>query len=294
MMKNNFKRGTLLLSLVLLGLSYAPQAIARPQGAPTQARQTEKLQDIASKQAALVTEFDVNGLKVLVKRRAGSLTVSAGLFIRGGARNITADNAGIESLMLSVATEASASFPRERLRSELARTGAVVGSRSNPDYSALTLATPRRDFDGSWDIFVDIALHPSFTKDDVTLVQSRQVAGLREEADDPDSYLQRLQERVAYAGHPYENRTDGTAESVARLTAVDLQRYHQKIMETSRLLLVIVGDFDASQIAQLKTKIAASLGKLPRGSYKAEPVQQLSFDKQTVEVTPRDLKTNYV
>src|SRR5262245_45487733 len=48
----------------------------------------------------LVTEFDVNGLKVLVKRREGSQTVAAALFIRGGARNITADNAGVETLML--------------------------------------------------------------------------------------------------------------------------------------------------------------------------------------------------
>jgi zinc protease len=44
----------------------------------------------------------------------------------------------------------------------------------------------------------------------------------------------------------------------------------------------------------LKTKIAASFGKLPRGSYKAEPIPQLSFDKSTVEITARELKTNYV
>ncbi len=40
---------------------------------------------------SLVTEFDVNGLKVLVKRRAGTQTVVAGLFIKGGVRNVTAD-----------------------------------------------------------------------------------------------------------------------------------------------------------------------------------------------------------
>ena len=40
-----------------------------------------------AEQADLVTEFEVNGLKVLVKRRANSPTVAAGLFIRGGARN---------------------------------------------------------------------------------------------------------------------------------------------------------------------------------------------------------------
>jgi predicted Zn-dependent peptidase len=281
-----------LFSVVLLCLSYSAQVFGRAQALPaTQAPKTQNLQDIAAKQAALVTEFDINGLKVLVKRREGSLTVSAALFFRGGARNITADNSGIESLMLSTATDASASFPRARMRSELARMGTVIGSGVNNDYSALTLAAPRRDFDHSWDIFTDVALHPSFTAEDVALTRSRVVASLKDDTDDPDTYLQRLQERVAYAGHPYLNRVDGTADSVGRLTADDLKRYHQGMMETSRLLLVIVGDLDP---AQLKARITTSFGKLPRGNYKAEPVPALAFDKSTVVVTARGLPTNYI
>jgi zinc protease len=272
----------------------APQATwarSAAAGATVQAQKVDDVQDIAAKQAALVTEFDVNGLKVLVKRREGSLTVSANLFLRGGVRNITADNAGIESLMLSASTEASVHFPRARMRSDLSRMGTIIGSGVNYDYSALTMAAPRRDFDRSWEIFTDVALNPSFTKADVGLVQSRLVASLRDDTDDPDTYLQRLQERVAYAGHPYLNRAEGTAESVGRLTAEDLQSYHQKMMQTSRLLLVIVGDLDA---AQLKSRITAAFGKLPRGNYKAEPIPQLAFDKSSVDVTARALPTNYI
>jgi hypothetical protein len=79
----------------------------------------ETVHSVVAKQAALVSEFEVNGLKVLLKRREGSLTVAAGLFIRGGAANITAQNAGIETLMLSAATEATTNFPREKMLSEL-------------------------------------------------------------------------------------------------------------------------------------------------------------------------------
>src|SRR3989441_6542348 len=74
---------------------------ARAQSTQTQAA-TPDFQSIIARQSALVSEFDVNGLKVLVKRREGSQTVAAGLFIRGGVENINADNAGVESLMLNV------------------------------------------------------------------------------------------------------------------------------------------------------------------------------------------------
>ena len=259
------------------------------QQGKAQAQQT--VQSVVAKQAALVTEFDVNGLKVLLKRREGSLTVAAGLFFRGGAANINSKNAGIETLMLSAATEASTNFPRERMRSELSRMGTVIGSSSNNDYSVLSLATTRLYFDRSWQIFTDVALKPSFTKEDVSLVQQRMVVSLSDDTDSPDVYLQRLQERVAYAGHPYLNSTNGTPETVGSLTAEDLRAYHTKLMETSRMLLVIVGDLNPAEVRDLVT---ASFGKLARGNYKTDAVPPLVFDKSSVEVTPRDLPTNYI
>ncbi len=260
---------------------------------PSTTTETPKAEvDAAEKRAAaLVTEFDVNGLKVLVKRREGSQTVAAGLFLRGGSRNLTAENAGIESLMLDVATEGSASFPRERLRSELARMGTVLGASENYDYSVLSLTSTRANFDRSWELFTDVALRPAFTKEDFDLVKSRMISSLQDDSDDPDTYLQRLQERVAYAGHPYLNRPQGTAESVSRLTLDDVRKYHQQMLQTSRLLLVVVGDLDP---ALLRASVEKSFGKLPRGEYKVEPVPQLTFATPTVEVTQRGLPTNYI
>ena len=271
----------LLLALLIAPVTYGQTTTAA----------TPDFQNVIARQASLVTEFEVNGLKVLVKRREGSQTVAAGLFIRGGVENISATNAGIEAFMLNAATEASANYPRDRMRKETARMGTLIGEGVNYDYSSLSMAATRANFDRSWEIFTDVALRPSFTKEDVALVQSRILAGLEDDADAPDSYLQRLQERIAYAGHPYLNRPEGTADNIRRLTAEDLRAYHQKIMQTSRLLLVIVGDLDA---AQLKTRISASFGKLPRGDYKPQLPPPLSFTSSTVDVTSRELKTNYI
>jgi predicted Zn-dependent peptidase len=87
------------------------------------------------------------------------------------------------------------------------------------------------------------------------------------------------------------NNTNGTPETDGKLTPEDLRRYHTKLMETSRLLLVIVGDLNPAEVKELVT---ASFGKLPRGSYKAEAVPALAFDKSSVDVTPRELPTNYI
>ena len=239
----------------------------------------------------LVTELDVNGLKVLVKRRPSSPTVAAGLFVRGGSQNLTATTAGIESMTLNVAAEGSKGFPRAALRKEMAGTGSSVGAGSNQDYSVMSMASTRQHFERSWKVFADLAMNPAFAADDIELVRERILTGLRGTDDSPEGSLSALKEKVIYAGHPYSNDPNGTIETVSRFKAEDLRAYHQKIMQTSQLLLVIVGDVDAAAVQKL---IADTLGKLPRGAYKPKPVPAMSFTRSTLDVTSRSLQTNYV
>jgi zinc protease len=238
-----------------------------------------------------VTEFDVNGLKVIVKSRPKARTLAVGLFLRGGSSNLTAANAGIEALLLNVATDASARFPRQQLRTELARMATSISSGTNLDYSVLSLACLRENFDRSWDVFADVALHPALTPEDTELEKSHMITSLKSNQDDPDNFLQTLQAQAAFAGHPYENPPEGTPASLQKLTAADLRAYHQKIMQTSRLLLVAVGDFD---LADLRAKVTKTFGQVPRGAYVSAPARPFSFAAPGIVVTQRALPTNYI
>jgi predicted Zn-dependent peptidase len=286
----------LALLLVTCGANASAQTdagkVAMPSAQSNSARAATSTSREAGDLQRLVTEFETsNGLKVLVKRREGSQSVVVGLFLRGGARNVTAENAGVESLMLDVATEASQNFPLEKMRRELARTGTNLSFGINYDYSVFTLGSTRRYFDRSWDVFTDSALRPSFAAEDFQRIKNRTLVSLSDDEDTPDSFLQVLQSRAAYAGHPYLNDPRGSINSVTRLTLEDVRRFHQQMMQTSRLLLVVVGDVDPQDI---RRKAESSFGKLPRGEYKSEPVQQLSYAAPSVAVTARDIPTNYV
>jgi zinc protease len=248
-------------------------------------------QPAANSQANLISDFDVNGLKVIVKRRPNAPSVSAGLFVRGGVRNLTPQTAGIENLTLSVATEASQKFPRAAMRKELTRMASGLAAGSSEDFSVVSLNSTRPNFDRTWEIFTDVVMNPSFTPEDFELVRSRILTGLRNASISPDSALDVLQGRVIYANHPYSNDPNGTLETIAGLKLEDIRAYHKKIMQTSQLLLVIVGDVDP---AVLQKRVADSLGKLPRGDYKEQPLPSLAFDKPSVDVTNRDVETNYI
>jgi zinc protease len=243
-------------------------------------------------QTVQVTEFEVNGLKVLIKRRPSAQTVVGGLFIRGGARNINEKNAGLENLMLNAAIEAGKKFPRETVRREISRAGSGISAAAGNDYSTVSLVTTRPKFDRLWEIFADVMINPTFAPEDVERVRELILTGLRETETSPEGALEASLDRMVYAGHPYANAVSGTPATIKSFTADELRAHHQKVMQTSQLLLVFVGDLDAEE---MKTRIAATFGKLPRGQYKEPAYPAIDFSKPAVEIVARpNLPTNYI
>lgn len=238
-----------------------------------------------------IVEFDVAGMKVLIKPRPGTPTVAAGLFFRGGVRNTTTENAGLESFALNVATMGSKSYPRQKLRKETSRVGTVISAGSNYDYSGLALTTTKASFDLSWRAFVDVALNPTFEPEDVERVREGIIASLRSQSDSPEGSLEALTQKIVFAGHPYANSPEGTLATVGKFKAADLAAYHRTLMQTSRMLLVIVGDVEP---AALQKQIAASFGSLPRGDYKEVAMPRLDFAASTLDLTSKGVETDYV
>ena len=238
-----------------------------------------------------VSEFNVNGMKVLIKRRPGTPTVSAGLFFRGGVRNTTADNAGIEGLTLSSATEGSKLFPRQKLRKETSRVGTVISSGSSFDYSVLAMQSTKTNFDISWQMFVDVILNPAFAPEDVARVKDTILTGLKSQNDSPEGTLEDQNQKVLFAGHPYSNDADGTIDSITKLKPADLAAYHKTLLLASRMLLVVVGDVEP---AALQKQIAEAFGKVPKGDYKDTALPALDFSKPSVDIAAKPVQTDYV
>ena len=274
-MKTIYSR-LLSLSLVLV-LACAANAQTGAQGVGPQSR--------------LTTEFEVNGLKVIVKRRPGAPTVSTGLFIKGGVMNLNPKTAGLENLALMVAVEASAKFPREVVRKELSRLGSAVSAASNRDFSVIALSSTRESFDRTWEIFTDTAVNPAFNNTDLSLVRDQVLTGIRNQNISPDSALEGLEEQVVYAGHPYSIDPLGTEETVKSFTVEDLRAHHRKVMTSSNLLLVVVGDIDP---AALQVKVNAAFGRLPKGQPITKRVSPLTFPKASLDVQSRQTETTYV
>ena len=238
-----------------------------------------------------VTELDVNGLKVLVKRRPGAPTVSAALYVRGGVNNYSASEVGIEELTLQVMSDGSVKYPQATMRRELSRMGSSVSGSSSYDFGVFAMASTNENFERTWELFYEAALRPGFEPQAVETARERILTSLRTQSTSPDGYLDFLSRRVIHRNHPYSKPPFGNIDTISAFKTEDLRRFHSRVMATSQLLFVVVGDVTVEDI---RRKISTSFGTLPKGNYRSSVPPSLSFDKPSVEVVPRALETSYV
>jgi len=236
-------------------------------------------------------EFTVNGLKVILKKNAANEVVVTQLYIRGGVLNLTPELAGVEPLLFDAAKQGTAKYAKEKINAELARMGTQIGSDVTRDYSVVQMRCVKTYFNLSWDIFSDVILNPTLAPQEVELSREQLITALRQRRDNPDSYLEWLGEARFYRNHPYALDPLGTEETVSKISIAQMRQYLKGNLLTSKLLLVVVGNIDKTE---LQSKAALAFGQLPIGNYKPQPPRLVKHERASVYIEAQSLPTNYI
>lgn len=237
------------------------------------------------------TTFDVNGLKVILRRNTANDVVAANLYLLGGTQQLTPATQGIESLLLAVSERGTKRFPKESSRQLTAALGSKVAIDPSEDWTRFGFTSIRENFDSTWAIFADRVTSPTIDSAEVELVRARMIAEFREAEESPDPLVTRLADSVAHVGHPYGFSPMGTESSLRSITVAALRRYQASQMVTSRMLLVVVGNIDRSTLEPL---VQRTLGQLPRGNYTWSPPRAPARAGKALVVREAQLPTNYI
>lgn len=277
-------------ALALAGCEETPPPVAPPQPPPPPA--AEPAADPAPVTDGDVTVAYVNGLKILVKRTPGAELAAMALHVRGGARNWSAADAGVERLALSVAASGGTQkLDKDAFARQLAALGSDIHAEVRLDHAALRAKSLGSKWDETFALLAGTFVEPALPAAEIEVQRARQLADLRHEQENPDAQLGLLAHRALYAGHPFANRAVGTAETVEKLGAPALEAHLAKLRETSRLMFVTVGDVDPAHVIE---KVRGALGQLARGNYEDKPFPAISFGSPNVAVTEKKLPTNYI
>jgi zinc protease len=212
-----------------------------------------------------VKQFNVDGIDVILRTTGkANHVIAAKLFIRGAVTALPANaSPALEELALALPP---LSGPEGMSKSEYRRkidrmvTGIIPGA--GRDFSTMTLRCIDEKFNESWDLFTGVIMRPQFDAVELRNAMEAQILGVRSRYTSPGAYAHYLADSAFFAGHPY-GRFD-TEEDIRKITPKMLEDHYRSLFVKSRLLLVVVGNVSE---ADLRRKVAASLAKLPKGSY---------------------------
>jgi zinc protease len=236
------------------------------------------------------SRFEIDGVKVILRRNAASDVVAANLYLLGGSRQLTPETQGIEAMLLTASEGGTSRYTKDQIRQLLARTGSTITIGAERDRTVFGLRTLRPALDTAWRVFADRVMAPTLDSIEVERVRAQMVAEARQRRNQTDSELKATAESLFFRGHPYSLRPEGTPETLSALRRSDLLGYHGEHVVKSRMLLVVVGNVEREQIGSL---VSATLGRLPQGSYSWSQPDRVTSSRQ-LHVVRRTLPTNYI
>lgn len=268
-----------------------PAAPAKAPNNAALAKAVELSPAVTSPTDTLTSKFDVAGIPVILRRVSANNVVAANLYLLGGTRQLTTANQGIETLLLEASEHGTAKYPRDVLRTKMARLGSAIGVGANADWTTISLRATTTGLDSTWAILADRVMAPRLDPAEVELVREQFVTATRQRKDSPDALLDYLADSIAFSGHPYALEPTGTEQSLTSITTADLKAYHASQFVTSRMLLVVVGNVSRTKV---ETLVRETLGRMQKGTYSwtlPDPPAELP---SAYVMETRSLPTNYL
>ena len=234
---------TVILGLACVGLlAQAPDRSKPPALGPAP---TLKLPQIQKRQLS-------NGLAVWIVELHEVPVAQVNLIVMAGSADDPAGKYGVASLTTAMLTEGAGSRAALEIADAIDFLGADLGAASGIDSSAVRLHVPVARLADALPIMADVALRPTFPKDELERLRQQRLTNLIQARDDAATIASLAFSRVLYGtSHRFGTATTGTADTIKGFTPEDLRAFYAATFRPDNATLLIVGDVMPDAVQRL-------------------------------------------
>ncbi len=190
---------------------------------------------------------------------------------------------GLANLMTYLFDEGAGDLDSEAFQIALDTAGAEMSFAADLDavYGSMRMLADERD--AALNLLKLAIETPRFDQNPIERMRAQVLSGIAISAQNPATTAQKLWTETLYGDHPYARPGEGTAETLATITADDLRALHRALFARDNLHVAIVGAIDAETAA---ATLDLLFGTLPEQA-KLVPVPDIS------PVFGQDLQVEY-
>ena len=212
-----------------------------------------------------------NGLEIFSIEHTELPLVNFSLRIDGGAWLESAENLGAANLMAMLMNEGTKNKTPEALEDAIGLLGASINISAGQSGIFVSGNTLARNYAATMALVSEMLLEPRWDEKEFERLKAAQLNSIKQQEARPFSVASRAFYSQLYGDkHRAGLPTDGTSESVAKLTLADLKAFYAKSFSPKSAALHVVGDIKQDQVIKGITPLTTQ--------WKGEAIAMPTFD----------------
>ena len=230
--------------------------------------------------AGEVQKFELsNGLRILVREDARLPLISMTAVFRSGLLAETPQTNGITRLTAKVLLKGTKTRTAEQIANQIEAVGGSIGSDAGNNSCSFSVHITKPDLKLGVDLLSDVLLNATMPEQAVAREKEVQLAGLKEEDEQPSTVARNILRAALFGQHPYALRVIGSPDSVPRLTQKNLLDFRDRYLVAKNGVISVFGDVKAAEVKQVleQTLHAMKPGVLAlTDAHPAAPLRQMA------------------
>src|SRR5438128_4510475 len=210
--------------------------------------------------AGEIQKFELsNGLRLLVHEDPSLPLVAIGAVFRGGLLAETPQDNGITRLMAKVLLKGTKTRTAEQIANEIEAVGGSISSDAGNNSFSVSVDVTKPDVKLGVDLLSDVLLNATMPEKAIAREKETQVAAIQQEEEQLTTVARNIMRQALFPRHPYALRSNGSVESVQRLTQKDLLEFRDRYVVAKNGVIYVFGDVKASEVKQLVEQLLSKM-----------------------------------
>lgn len=196
-----------------------------------------------------------NGLRVFVvaDHRQPSVAVNLVVMSAGAIRD-PQTMPGVASMTAAMLTQGTQTRSAQQFAQAIDFVGGHIDASASDDDTDADMTVVSRDLDLGVDLLSDAVLHPAFSDAELARQKQQALSGLQVDYSDPNYLASAAFDRTVFGESPYGMPSDGTPETVEKMSRDDLIKFHDSNYAPNETLLAFSGDVTPERAFSLAEK----------------------------------------
>ena len=166
----------------------------------------------------------------------------------------------------------------EQIANEIEAVGGSISSDAGNNSFSVSVDVTKPDLKLGVDLLADVLLNATMPEKAIAREKEIQIAAIQQEEEQLTTVARNIMRQALFPQHPYALRSNGSVESVQRLTQKDLLDFRDRYVVAKNGVIYVFGDVKAAEVKQL---FEQALGKMKPGALALDRRKAVHAAEQT-------------